>query len=427
MLSWRVPDNGDRNPEAVIVDAPPPSDNPGAPASGADVISDAVTAVGATVATGDTSLPVVSPATPPERLLLGPGPSPVHDDVLAAQARGMVGHLDPWFLEVTDQLAAMLRQVLRTDNRLTYAVSGTGSAGMETAVVNIVEPGDTMIVGVNGVFGGRIADTARRAGAEVVVLEQPWGQVIPTDQVAEAVAAHPQARAVALVHAETSTGAHQPLEEIGALLADTPTLLLVDTVTGLAGVPVEVDAWHLDVVYSGTQKCLSVPPGLAPVTFSPKAEEVIGQRQGPVRSWYLDVTAIQRYWGAERAYHHTPPISSLLGLHEGLRRVLAEGLETRWARHAEVGQLFQEHIQDRDAELLAAPGHRLPQLTTFAWPEEIDEGALRRRLLAEHSIEVGGGLGPFAGRAWRVGLMGEGATHANVDRLLDAVDALLEG
>ena len=372
-------------------------------------------------------VPLTSPAQPPERLLLGPGPSPVHPDVLAAQARGMVGHLDPWFLEVTDQLAAMLRQVFRTSNRLTYAVSGTGSAGMETSVVNIVEPGDTMIVGVNGVFGGRIADTARRAGAEVVTLEQPWGRAIPTDQVASALAEHPDARAVALVHAETSTGVHQPLEEVGALLADTPTLFLVDTVTGLAGVPVEVDQWHLDVVYSGTQKCLSVPPGLAPITFSPKAEEVVAARTTPVRSWYLDVAAIQRYWGAERAYHHTAPISSLLGLHEGLRRVLAEGLESRWARHAEVGRLFQEHIQDRDTELLADAATRLPQLTTLAWPDGIDEADLRRRLLEEHGIEVGGGLGPFAGRAWRVGLMGEGASHAVVDRLLDAVDGLLEG
>jgi alanine-glyoxylate transaminase / serine-glyoxylate transaminase / serine-pyruvate transaminase len=372
-------------------------------------------------------VPAIAAASPPDRLLLGPGPSPVHPDVLAAQARGMVGHLDPWFLETTDQIAAMLRQVFRTDNRLTYAVSGTGSAGMETAVVNIVEPGDTVIVGVNGVFGGRIADTARRAGAEVVVLEEPWGRTFDPDRIAAALTAHPEARAVALVHAETSTGAHQALEEIGGLVADTETLLLVDTVTGLAGVPVEVDAWHLDVVYSGTQKCLSVPPGLAPITFSPKAEAVIEARSSPVRSWYLDVVAIRRYWGAERAYHHTAPISALLGLHEGLRRVLAEGLETRWARHAEVGALFQEHIQDRDAELLAASGARLPQLTTLAWPEDVDEAELRRRLLVEHGIEVGGGLGPFAGRAWRVGLMGEGATHAIVDRLLDAVDQLLEG
>ena len=366
-------------------------------------------------------------AEPPERLLLGPGPSPVHPRVLAAQARPIVGHLDPWFLAVADQLAAMLRTVFRTENQLTYAVSGTGSAGMETAVVNVVEPGDTVVVGVNGVFGGRIADTARRAGAEVVALEEPWGRIVPPDRVAAALDSHPDAKLVALVHAETSTGAHQPLEEIGALLRDTETLLLVDSVTGLGGIALETDAWGLDIVYSGTQKCLSVPPGLAPITFSPKAEAVIDRRSAPVRSWYLDVAGVRRWWGAERAYHHTAPISALLGLHEGLRLVLEEGLEARWARHAEVGRLFQEHIEDRDATLVAQEGHRLPQLTAFTWPDGVEEAALRRRLLDEHGIEVGGGLGEFSGRAWRVGLMGEGATHATVDRLLDAVDTLLEG
>jgi alanine-glyoxylate transaminase / serine-glyoxylate transaminase / serine-pyruvate transaminase len=365
-------------------------------------------------------------AVPPERLLLGPGPSPVHPRVLEAQARSVVGHLDPWFLEVADQTAEMLRHVFRTRNRLTYAVSGTGSAGMETAVVNLIEPGDTVIVGVNGVFGARLADCARRAGAEVVTLEEPWGAVIPPDRVAEAVGSHPQARFVALVHAETSTGAHQPLHEVGELLHERETLFVVDSVTGLGGVPLEADDWHLDVVFSGTQKCLSVPPGLAPITFSPKAEAVLDARETPVRSWYLDVGAVRRWWGAERAYHHTAPISALYGLHEGLRLVLEEGLEARWARHAEVGALFQDHIRDRDATLIAAEGHRLPQLTAFTWPDGIDEGKLRRRLLDEHGIEVGGGLGAFAGRAWRVGLMGEGATHATVDRLLDAIDDVLE-
>lgn len=365
-------------------------------------------------------------AIPPDRLLLGPGPSPVHPRVLEAQARPIVGHLDPWFLEVADQLAAMLRQLFRTSNRLTYAVSGTGSAGMETAVVNLVEPGDTVIVGVNGVFGGRLADCARRAGAEVVALEEPWGRIVPPERVASAIRAHPDARFVALVHAETSTGAHQPLEEVGALLADTDTLFLVDSVTGLGGIPLEADGWHLDVVFSGTQKCLSVPPGLAPITFSPKAEGVLDARRAPVRSWYLDVGAVRQWWGADRTYHHTAPISALLGLHEGLRIVLEEGLETRWARHAEVGTLFQEHIRDRDATLIAPEGHRLPQLTAFTWPDGVDEAVLRRRLLEDHGIEVGGGLGEFAGRAWRVGLMGEGATHATVDRLLDAVDQVLE-
>jgi alanine-glyoxylate transaminase/serine-glyoxylate transaminase/serine-pyruvate transaminase len=384
-------------------------------------------------ATATTNVPA---AIPPERLLLGPGPSPVHPDVLAAQARPIVGHLDPWFLEAADEVFAMLRSVFRTQNPLTYAVSGTGSAGMETAVVNVVEPGDTVIVGVNGVFGGRIADTAERAGASVVRIEEPWGRIIPTERVEEALASHPDARFVALVHAETSTGAHQPLAEVGALLADTDTLFLVDSVTGLGGVPLEVDRWGCDVVYSGTQKCLGVPPGLAPITFSAKAEAVIEARTTTVRSWYLDVTAVRRYWGVtsgsggdspERVYHHTAPISSVLGLHEGLRRVLDEGLDTRWARHAEVGALFQSHLLDRDVTLFAQDGHRLPQLTSMGWPEGVEEGPLRGRLLHEHGIEVGGGLGARAGRGWRVGLGGAGAPHANVDRLLHAIDELREG
>lgn len=363
-------------------------------------------------------------ATPPPRLLLGPGPSPVHTRVREAQARPVVGHLDPWFLGVADELASMLRQVFRTGNRLTFAVSGTGSAGMEAAVVNVVEPGDTVIVGINGVFGGRLADAARRAGAEVVALEEPWGRVIPAERVAAALDAHPDAVAVALVHAETSTGARQPLEDIGRLVAGRPALLVVDAVTSLGGIPVETDAWGLDVVYAATQKCLSVPPGLAPVTFSPKAEAVLDRRATPVRSWYLDVTAIRRYWGGERAYHHTAPISALLGLHEGLRLVLEEGLDARAARHEKVGRRLQDAVVERGGRLLAQSGHRLPQLIAFAWPDGTDEAALRRRLLDEHGIEVGGGLGAFAGTAWRVGLMGEGARDEHVDRLLEATDRL---
>lgn len=376
--------------------------------------------------TTSTNTPTFDTAIPNERLLLGPGPSPVHPDVLAAQSRALVGHLDPWFLQRADEVNTMLRHVFATSNPVTYAVSGTGSAGMETSIVNVVEPGDTVIIGVNGVFGGRIADTARRAGANVITIEAPWGTVFDPAQVIEAHRNHPDAKLVGLVHAETSTGAHQPLVDVGAYLADTQTLFLVDSVTGLAGVPLEVDNWHIDVCYSGTQKCLSVPPGLSPITFSPKAEQVLDSRTTLVQSWYLDVAALRRYWGEERVYHHTAPISSVIGLHEGLRRVLAEGLEKRFARHREVGELFQQHIVDRDATLIAQEGHRLPQLTSFAWPDTIDEGKLRRRLMEEFSIEVGGGLGAFAGKAWRVGLMGEGATHANVDRLLDAVDSLLE-
>ncbi len=369
-----------------------------------------------------TSDAVPERATPPDRLLLGPGPSPVHERVLAAQARPLVGHLDPWFLDRTDEIAAMLRTVMRTDNRLTFAVSGTGSAGMEAAVVNVVEPGDTVIVGVNGVFGRRLADTAQRAGAIVVAIEAPMGRIIDPDAVADAVRAHPDATAVILVHAETSTGVHQPLAEVGDLLADRDTLLVVDAVTSLGGVPFEADAWGIDVVYAGTQKCLSVPPGLAPVSFSTKAEDVLDARSTPVRSWYLDVPAIRSYWGTERAYHHTAPISALLGLHEGLRLVLEEGLERRWERHRRVGEQLRAGLVDRGWSLFAEEGHRLPQLTATTAPEGTDVESVRRALLDRHGIEVGGGLGELAGRGLRIGLMGEGASGAHVDRLLVALD-----
>lgn len=364
-------------------------------------------------------------ALPPDRLLLGPGPSPVHGDVLRAQARAMVGHLDPWFLERTDEIAGMLRQVFRTDNRLTFAVSGTGSAGMEASVVNVVQPGDTVLVGVNGVFGRRLADTARRSGCEVVELEQPMGRIVPPDQVTAALDDHPDARAVVLVHAETSTGVLQPLEDVAGAVADTGTLLLVDAVTSLGGMPVEVDAWGLDVVYAGTQKCLSVPPGLAPITFSAKAERVLDRRTAPVGSWYLDATAIRDYWGAERSYHHTAPISALLGLHEGLRLVLQEGLRARWERHERVGRRLQEALVERGYELWAEEDHRLPQLTTVVAPDAVDADAVRGQLLDRYDIEVGGGLGELAGRGWRIGLMGEGARDEHVDRLLAALDELV--
>ena len=270
-----------------------------------------------------------------------------------------------------DEVAAMLRQVLRTDNRLTFPVSGTGSAGMEAAIVNVVEPGDTVIVGVNGVFGGRLADTARRAGAEVVALEEDWGRIVDPERVAEAHAAHPDAKAVVLVHAETSTGAHQPLAEVGALLADTPTLLVVDAVTSLGGVPVEVDDWHLDVVYSGTQKCLSVParagPGHVLAEGRAGARRPRHARAVLVPRRQRDPALLERPAG-QRAYHHTAPISALYGLHEGLRLVLEEGLPARWDRHRRVGERLQAALVERGGRLLAQEGHRLPQLTSVGWP-----------------------------------------------------------
>lgn len=361
---------------------------------------------------------------PPERLLLGPGPSPVPRRVLEAMAGPVVGHLDPWFGELLDEIASALRGVFRTANDLTFAVSGTGSAGMEAAIVNVIEPGDEIVVAICGAFGERMADVASRCGATVIRVEAPWGEPVDPSLVEEALLAHPSAKAVAIVHAETSTGVRQPIREIGDLVRSTDALLVVDAVTSLAGIELTVDEWGIDVCYSGTQKCLSVPPGLAPITFSPRALEVLDGRSSPVRSWYLDASMIREYWGAERRYHHTAPISMIYALAEGLRMVRDEGLETRWARHTEAGERLQKELVGRGFVLFAAEGYRLPQLTSILLPEGTDDRAVRRNLLDEFGIEVGGGLGEFAGRMWRIGLMGEGARHENVDRLMAAIDAL---
>jgi len=361
------------------------------------------------------------------RLLLGPGPSPVHPRILEAMGRPTVGHLDPQFLAVMDGVNARLRMAFGTGNHLTFPVSGTGSAAQEAAMANVLEPGDKVIVGINGVFGGRLAEMGRRMGCEVVAVEGEWGRILDEERVIETHRAHPDARAVALVHAETSTGVHQPLDEVGAHLAGTETLFLVDTVTSLAGVPVEVDARHIDVCYSGTQKCLGVPPGLAPLTFSPRAVERMRGRSRPCQSWYLDAALLADYVGegSERKYHHTAPINMMYGLHEGLVMVEEEGLDARFRRHAEVGGRLQSALVERGFSLFAQEGYRLPQLTSAALPGGREEAPLRKALLERFDIEVGGGLGPAKGRIWRVGLMGAGATHESVDRLLAAVDEIL--
>ena len=360
------------------------------------------------------------------RLLLGPGPSPVHDRILQALARPTVGHLDPQFLAVMDDVNAKLRHVFGTSNSLTFPVSGTGSASQEAALANILEPGDTAIIGVNGVFGGRLAEMARRMGAKVVDVEEEWGRILDPERLIQAHREYPAARLLAVVHAETSTGVRQPLEDIGSYLAGTDTLFLVDTVTSLGGIPVEVDPNHIDVCYSGTQKCLGVPPGLAPITFSPRALERIRSRKRPCQSWYLDASLLSDYVGegSERKYHHTAPINMMYALHEGLVMVEEEGLEARFARHAEVGKRLQDELQERGFTLFAEEGHRLPQLTSAALPGGADEAPLRKVLLNRYDIEVGGGLGPAKGKIWRIGLMGAGATNESVDRLLAAVDAL---
>ncbi len=361
------------------------------------------------------------------RLLLGPGPSPVADRILQALARPTIGHLDPQFLTVMDDVNERLRHVFGTRNSLTFPVSGTGSAAQEAALANVLEPGDTAIIGVNGVFGTRMAEMARRMGAEVVAVEAEWGRILEPERMIEAHRAHPDARVLTLIHAETSTGVRQPLAEVGEALADSGTLFLVDAVTSLGGIPVEVDANHVDVCYSGTQKCLGVPPGLAPLTFSERALERVRGRSRPSQSWYLDASLLADYVGegSERRYHHTAPINMMYALHEGLVIVEEEGLEARFRRHEEVGAALQTALVERGFELFAQEGHRLPELTAAALPGGRPEAPLRKALLEQYDIEVGGGLGPAKGKIWRIGLMGAGATHENVSRLLSAVDELL--
>ncbi len=293
---------------------------------------------------------------PSPRILLGPGPSDVHPRVLAAMATPLLGHLDPQFLTIMNETQDMLRQVFQTRNPLTFPVSGTGSAGMETAIVNLIEPGDRMVVCVNGVFGQRMTDVAQRAGAAVTTIERPWGEVFDPDQIRE-VLKKVRPKVLGIVHAETSTGAWQPVEDLGALCQEAGTLLLLDTVTSLGGVPVEVDVWGVDAVYSGTQKCLSCPPGLAPVSFSPRAVEVINHRKTKVQSWYLDMAMVQRYWGEERFYHHTAPITMVYALREALRVVLEEGLPERWARHLRNHRALKAGLAALGMTYAAAEGH----------------------------------------------------------------------
>ena len=361
----------------------------------------------------------------PTRLLMGPGPSNVPPEVLEALSRPLVGHLDPTFLDTLDRCAQRLRDVFRTHNRLTFAVSGTGSAGMEAAFVNVLEPGDVAVVCVNGVFGGRMADVASRAGADVVRVEAPWGEPVTADAVDAALDAHPRAKLVAVVHAETSTGVAQPMDGIADRVAASDALLVVDCVTSLAGMPVQVDAWGVDVAYSGTQKCLSVPPGLAPITFSEHALEMVRARTTHVQSWYLDVTMLERYWGSDRVYHHTAPVAMVRALDEGLRLVCEEGLEARWERHRRCAKALSDGLESRGFAYVPAAAHRLPMLHCVRLPRGAEEAPLRRRLLDEYSIEVGGGLGEFAGAAWRIGLMGYSCSEANVGTLLSAIDEVL--
>jgi len=365
----------------------------------------------------------MSPLSLPDRLLLGPGPSNVSDEVRAALARPLIGHLDPAFLALLDEIQVMLRRIFKSESAFAFPLSGTGSAGMEACLVNLLEPGETALVAVNGVFGERISAIAERAGARVVRVEAEMGHAVPVEKLLAEIGARRPAL-VALVHAETSTGVEQPIAEVARAARAAGALVLVDCVTSLSGIDVRFDDWQIDAAYSGTQKCLACPPGLSPIALGPRALARLERRSRPVQSWYLDFSLIGRYLGASRVYHHTAPISMIYGLHAALERVLAEGLDARFARHRAASQRLVAGLEARGFRMLVAPGLRLPMLNAVT-PPVPDEADLRRKLLDRHGIEVGGGLGKLAGRVWRIGLMGENARPEVVDRLLGALDALL--
>jgi alanine-glyoxylate transaminase/serine-glyoxylate transaminase/serine-pyruvate transaminase len=337
----------------------------------------------------------------------------------------VVGHLDPDFVQVMEDLKRLMRAVFRTENDLTFPASGTGSAGMEMIIANLVEEGDEIVVGVNGVFGGRLADCAERQGTKVHKAEAEWGRIVEPAAVEAALKAARKAKLVAIVHAETSTGAHQPLEEISALARRHGALMVVDAVTSLACVPVEVDKWQIDACYSCTQKGLSAPPGLAPVTFSARAMESIRARKSKCRSWYLDLAMIANYWGSDRVYHHTAPVTMNYALYEALRVVLEEGLEARWERHRRNAAALHAGLEAMGLKLVAQQGYRLPQLTTVGVPDGIDEAKVRAEMLRKFNIEIAAGLGPLKGKVWRIGLMGESSRRENVMLALAALEQIL--
>lgn len=358
-------------------------------------------------------------------LLLGPGPSPVSARVLEALGQHTLGHLDPDFLDILNQTSALLRYVFETSNEITFPVSGTGSAGMEAAFVNLLEPGDQAVICVKGVFGQRMVDVAKRCGAEVLEVEAEWGQPIDADALNEVLAANPGVKLVGIVHAETSTGVLQPLESVVEAVRQHNSLILVDAVTSLGGVPVKVDSRNLDLVYSGNQKCLGAPPGLAPITFGERALEKFRSRQTTVQSWYLDLSFLTRYWGKERFYHHTAPVNMIYALFEALSVIKEEGLEKRFARHQLHGEALVAGLKVLGIKPVVADQFRLPNLTAVWIPEKIEDTAARSRLRREHLIEIGGGLGPFKGKVWRIGLMGFGSQRENVERLVKALGETL--
>ena len=362
----------------------------------------------------------------PPRVLLGPGPSEANARVLKAMTTPMLGYLDTKFVEVMDDTVALLRQVFGTENRLTFPVSGTGTAGMEAALANIIEPGDGVVVGINGYFGERIANIATRCGGTVTTVEAEWGTHIPAERMAEAVEKTATPKLVALVHAETSTGILQPLTDAIEIAHNSGALFLADCVTSLGGQPVDMDARGIDIAYSCTQKCLAAPPGLSPISFSERAVDVIRKRKTPIQSFYLDMTLLENYWhGDTRGYHHTVSMSMIYALREALRVVLEEGLAARYARHELNARALLAGAEAIHLQPAAEDGYRAPMLTTLRIPEGINDATIRKQLITDYGIEIGAGLGIFGGKAWRIGLMGESANERNVMLVLNALEKLL--
>lgn len=365
---------------------------------------------------------------PTPRTLMGPGPSDVYPQVLAALAQPTIGHLDPQFIQLMDEVKQQLQYAFQTDNRLTMPVSAPGSAGMEACFVNLVEPGDKVIVCQNGVFGGRMLQNVIRCGGEAVLIEDAWGEQTDLNKLEEALKQHPDAKLVAFVHAETSTGVRNDAQALCALAKQYGCLTLVDAVTSLAGIPLKVDEWQIDAIYSGTQKCLSCVPGLSPVSFSDDAIAAIKARKTPVQSWFLDMDLVMGYWGegGARAYHHTAPVNSVYALHEALRIVQDMGLEASWQKHTDNHLLLKDGLESLGLTFAVDEAYRLPQLNAIRIPDGVDDAQVRKQLLAEYNLEIGAGLGALAGKVWRIGLMGHASSPENVAFCVDALGKVLK-
>ncbi len=373
-------------------------------------------------------VPTIPSFLPPRRTLMGPGPSDVPQRILDAMARPTIGHLDPAFTDMMEQTKTLLRYAFQTENKLTFPVSGPGSVGMETCFVNLVEPGDKVIVCINGVFGGRMLENVKRCGGVPVVVEDPWGRAVDPDKVAAAFLVNPDAKLLAFVHAETSTGAQSDAAVLAAIARNYGALTLMDCVTSLGGTPVLLDEWGIDAAYSGSQKCLSCTPGLSPVSFSEAAIAKVRARKTPVQSWFMDLNLVLGYWSGEgkRTYHHTAPINPLYGLHESLVMLAEEGLEASWARHRSMHEALRDGLEGLGLSFVVPENERLPQLNSVTFPAGVDDAAARARLLSEFNLEIGAGLGALAGKIWRIGLMGASARQENVDYCLKALGAVLK-